>query len=591
MTSDTVQQIKDRLSIVDVVSQYVKLERAGSTLRARCPFHAEKTPSFFVSPERGTYHCFGCNVGGDIFSFVEQIEGLDFKGALKILAEKAGVEIVYLGKGESQAGRDERDRLFTLMEVATIWYASKLDDAAKKYLHERGVKDATIHAFRLGLAGSEWSNLCDYLKSKSAQGARLPAGQGPASDGKFTDKEMLDAGVAKKNERGTLTDKFRNRIMFPIADSAGRVVAFSGRSFGEHASPEAPKYLNSPETPLYRKSRILYGFDKAKMHIRKANCAVLVEGQMDLIMSHQAGWTNAVAVSGTAFTEEHASLIRRMTDNLVLALDADQAGIKAAGRAARVALHGGLNVKIAQLPEGWDPADLIAKKGADAWRGTIREAKDIITFLLDVLEHHAPQQDKFRRAVETVVLPFLSDVGSPIAKEQYVRQIAQRLGVSEASVVEALTRLPIEPMQTPSSPDAMPVKPGAQGLERIQHAYAFFLLQRTLNKPDIDLKKYERELEEAVGKKALQELEALGGAEKEVLRFSAERLYGTSKHVARDAHELVRIVHEERLRRELADVAKEQKKAQRAGGKAELVKLEQRSKLLIAEIARLHQEV
>ena len=224
--SDTVQQIKDRLSIVDVVSQYVKLERSGTSLRARCPFHAERTPSFFVSPERGTYHCFGCNVGGDIFSFVQEIEGLDFKGALKVLAEKAGVKIVYersRGGGAGKEEKDERDRLFELLETATIFYSSRLNDAAKQYLKERGISGASAKEFRLGLAGEGWNDLIDYLKGK-----------------KFSEKEMLEAGAARHSDRGGVSDKFRNRIMFPIADSAGRVVGFSGRIFGENASPEAP---------------------------------------------------------------------------------------------------------------------------------------------------------------------------------------------------------------------------------------------------------------------------------------------------------------------------------------------------------------
>src|SRR3989344_5146981 len=362
--ADTVQQIKDRLSIVDVISQYVKLERSGQNFRARCPFHAERTPSFFVSPERGTFHCFGCNVGGDIFSFVEQIEGLDFKGALKVLAEKAGVPLVY----ERAEKKDERDRLFELLETATIFYSSRLSEPAKKYLKERGLNDEMMRLFRLGFAGDAWGEASEYLREK-----------------KFTDKEIIDAGLAKKGDRG-LIDKFRNRIMFPIADPAGRIVGFSGRIFGEKASPDAPKYLNSPETSLFRKSRILYGFDKAKQAMRKHSCAVLVEGQMDLLASHQAGWANTVAVSGTAFTPEHGALIRRMTDNLVIALDPDEAGFKAAARAARAALQGGLNVKVAQPPEGLDPADLILKEGADAWRQAIRNSKDIVTFLLDVLE-------------------------------------------------------------------------------------------------------------------------------------------------------------------------------------------------------------
>jgi DNA primase len=220
------------------------------------------------------------------------------------------------------------------------------------------------------------------------------------------------------------------------------VVAFSGRSFGPDASPEAPKYLNSPETILYHKSRILYGFDRAKLSMRKHNFAVLVEGQMDLLASHQAGWGNTVAVSGTAFTPEHAQLLRRMTDNLVLALDADAAGIKAAGKAARAALHAGLNVKVARLPMDQDPADFIQKRGAEEWRAAIRDSKDIITFLLDVLQEHAPQPDRFRRTVESIVLPYLLEVGSPIAREQYVREIARRLDVSESAVEAAVAKLP-----------------------------------------------------------------------------------------------------------------------------------------------------
>ncbi len=483
MAGDTVQQIKDKLSIVDVVSQYVKLERAGGSLRARCPFHAERTPSFFVSPDRGTYHCFGCSVGGDIFSFVQQIEGLDFKGALKILAEKAGVPLTY----ERPEKRDQRERLFELMEAATIFYTSRLTDEAKKYLTERGLEDGTIQAFRLGWAGDAWSDASEYLKKKG-----------------FTDAELIDAGLGKKSERGTLTDKFRNRIMFPIADSAGRIVGFSGRIFGDKASPEAPKYLNSPETPLFHKSRILYGFDRAKQGIRKHNFAVLVEGQMDLLASHQAGWVNTVAVSGTAFTPEHAALVKRMTENLVIALDADQAGIKAAGRAARAALQGGLNVKVAQLPSGTDPADLIQKLGVDAWRAAIRDSKDIITFLLDVLKEHAKNDDTFRRGVETVVLPFLSDVQSPIAREQYMREIAKRLGVSEGAVSEAYGHVPKVPQtERVSTSDAArhpkeSADPGAVA-DRVRQAYALLIWQRSLPKRMIDLEQYEKDLLDAIG--------------------------------------------------------------------------------------------
>lgn len=590
--ADTVQQIKDRLSIVDVVSQYVKLDRAGASLRARCPFHAERTPSFHVSPDRGTYHCFGCNVGGDIFSFVEAIEGLDFKGALKVLAERAGVELVYERGGKEK--KDDRERLFELLEAATIFYTSRLSDAAKKYLKERGLTDATIQAFRLGLAGDSWSEASEHLRTK-----------------KFSDKEILDAGLAKKNERGSLTDKFRNRIIFPISDSAGRVVGFSGRIFGEAASPDAPKYLNSPETPLFHKSRVLYGFDKAKLAIRKLNCAVLVEGQMDLLASHQAGWGNTVAVSGTAFTPEHAALVKRMTENIVLALDADEAGIKAAGRAARTALQGGLNVKVAQLPAGQDPADLIQKGGADEWKKAIRDSKDIIAFLLDVLEEHMPQKDRFRRAVETIVLPFLSDMQSPIAREQHVHEIARRLGVSEAAVSEALAKLPV----SPSASDRLS-RDGSQGgptavsdsqpttnitrktsprdtraSDRAKQAFSILLWQQSLAKPSLDVAGYARDLEAAVGSGAFATLATLPEGEREALRFSAEKLHGKSTNPERETKALLLVILKELLAAELDDATMALKKAENGKDEDEIDRLMGVCKLLTTRIALLHENV
>lgn len=569
MSNDTVQKIKDKLSIVDVVGQYVKLERAGTSLRARCPFHAERTPSFHVSPERGTYHCFGCGVGGDIFTFVQEIDGLDFKGALKVLAEKAGVPLVF----EKPEKRDERDRLFELLEVATIFFANKMNDAAKKYLAERGMKEDTIQLFRLGWAGNSWSELCEYLKSKG-----------------YSEKEIELAGVGKKTERG-MNDKFRNRIMFPIGDSAGRIIGFSGRSFGTDASPEAPKYLNSPETPLFHKSRILYGFDKAKMAIRKVSCAILVEGQMDLLASHQAGWANTLAVSGTAFTQEHASLIKRVTDNLVLALDADEAGIKAAGKAARAALQGGLNVKVAKLPTGLDPADLILKD-PEEWRAAVRDSKDIITFLLDVLEEHAKQPDRFRRNVEAVVLPFISDVQSPIEREQYLQQIAKRLGVSVEAVTDAYKKVPHVPLLKQTQPSAVraatPISPKA---DRARQAYAFLLWQKSLPRTAIKVDVFAAELERIVGSDVFAALAALPDNDRESMRFGAELLHGGGANMEHEAEQLLSVMRKEGLALKLYQATVALKDAEAEGNEAEMARLMDETKLLTAQIAQQHKSV
>lgn len=579
--ADNVQQVKDRLSIVEVVGQYVKLERAGTSMRARCPFHAEKTPSFHVSAERGTYHCFGCGVGGDIFSFVEAMEGLDFKGALKVLAERAGVKLVYTKGGTEE--KDGKDRLFELLEVATIYYAGKLDEDAKEYLKKRGLEESTITAFRLGLAGDGWTDASDYFRTKSAGG-------GSSSGGKFTDREIESAGLGVKGDR-SLRDKFRNRIMFPIADSAGRVIGFSGRTFGEKASPDAPKYLNSPETPLFHKSRILYGFDRAKVHIRKHNFAILVEGQMDLILSHQAGWPNTVAVSGTAFTPEHSQLIKRMTENLVLALDADEAGIKAAGRAARAALQGGLNVKVARLPAGKDPADLILED-VEAWRAAIRDSKDIITFLLDVLESHAKSPDIFRRSVELVVLPFLADVQSPIAREQYIREIAQRLKVSESAVAEAFEKTPRQggsPARAVERVADAPKKPTVQdSRERTRHAYSILISQESQQKPAIDVKKYREDLIEALGQETFDRFANLPPTEQEAMRFSAELLSAAGGgSIVKEAEMVLAILRADRLASEHKAVSEALQKAEAAGDEAEVERLMKQSQLYTQQIAKL----
>ena len=568
--SDTVQQIKDRLSITDVVGQYVKLERAGASLRARCPFHAEKSPSFFVSPERGTYHCFGCGVGGDIFSFVETVEGIDFKGALKILAEKADVTIEYHSGAKEKT--DERDRLFSVMEVATLFYQHQLDHTANKYLHDRGIIDATIASFRLGYAGNEWDVLSTHLRTK-----------------KYTDQEIIDAGLAKKNERGGLVDKFRNRIMFPISDTAGRVVAFSGRTFGANASPEAPKYLNSPETPLFHKSRILYGFDKAKLSMRTLNCAILVEGQMDLLASHQAGWDNTIAVSGTAFTNEHASIVKRITDNIIIALDGDEAGIKATARAARAALQTQLNVKVAQLPQGLDPADVIQKEGAEAWRNAIRNAKDIITFLLDVSQAHAKSPDIFRRTVEVAVLPFVVDVASPIAQEQYLREIGARLGVSESAVAASLDRVPRTPTPREHSSESVSTSPThTQTVDRAKHALALLLWQESLPHPLFDVARFAQECEDGMGSTQWTTLRTVSPEEKERLRFEGERLYGKSSGIEKEAKLIVHLLLEERLAGELTESTALLRSAETKGDDLEIERLTAHAGVLTTSIAQLH---
>ncbi|OHA86334.1 MAG: DNA primase, partial [Candidatus Zambryskibacteria bacterium GWB1_40_5] len=280
--SSSVDQIKSKIDIVSLISSYIKLEKAGTNYKGRCPFHNEKTPSFFVSPDRGSYYCFGCQAKGDIFTFVQEFEGLDFIGSLKVLADQAGVVLESYNVGE----KTEKQRLHSVLEQAVFFYQKKFSDnkEAQDYLKNRGVSEKTIKDFRIGFAPADWRELFDYLSGRE-----------------IGEKDMLAVGLIKQKE-GTTSyyDTFRGRIMFPINDSSGRPVGFSGRILV--SDDKSPKYLNSPETVLFNKSEILFGLDKAKKDIRLRDYSILVEGQMDLIMLHQIGMTNAVASSGTALT-------------------------------------------------------------------------------------------------------------------------------------------------------------------------------------------------------------------------------------------------------------------------------------------------
>ena len=427
MATDTVAQIKERLTVQDIIAPYVKLRRAGRSLVGLCPFHKEKTPSFHVSLERGSWHCFGCGLDGDGFSFIEKVEGVDFKGALKILAEKAGVQITTIyGSGNREAA-SKKERLRALIGRAGEWYASKLAGSpAEAYAKSRDLTSDTIQAWRIGFAPEAWRALLEALTSEG-----------------FTIEELLAAGLVKETDGkpGTYYDRFRNRLMFPIRDSAGRVVAFTGRAL---AKDDLAKYLNSPETELYHKSEILFGMDKAKDAIRVRKFTMLVEGQTDVILAHQAGFQNAVALSGTALTERHLALMKRYSENLMLVLDADPAGLKATARSAALALHAGLRVKAARLPKGKDPAELISEDPKE-FKKRITDAKPIVDFFLAELAQQESDPHRLLRVAESIVLPLISAMSSPMEREHFMQSTARALGLSSEAVQESIKRLPKSP--------------------------------------------------------------------------------------------------------------------------------------------------
>ena len=354
--STPVEQIKERLGIADVVGSYIKLDRSGSSLKGKCPFHNEKTPSFFVSPARNSYYCFGCQAKGDIFTFVQEFEGLDFIGALRVLAQRANVTLTKI----DPKVRSEYARLYLCLEKATRFYEQKLQDTpeAKTYLDGRGLLPETIKTWRIGFAPNDWRQLFDHLQKEG-----------------FTPDEMGKVGLIKRSEqdRSRFYDAFRGRVMFPIRDSASRVIAFSARILPSLDDGKTGKYINSPETILFSKSHTLYGFDRAKLVIRQKDATILVEGQMDLLMAHQAGFENTVASSGTALTEEQLIRLKRLSENLLISFDSDSAGVRASERAIRLALALGMNVKVIAIEKGKDPAELI-QKDPPAWERAVSGA-------------------------------------------------------------------------------------------------------------------------------------------------------------------------------------------------------------------------
>ena len=412
MERSDVDRIKDRLSIVDVVSPYVDLKPAGSRMKGLSPFTKEKTPSFFVSPEQGYYHCFSTDQGGDIFTFIQTIEGLDFPGALKLLAEKAGVEL----SGNTQQNREysqKKQKLYEVLERATEFFEERYKEATKAqhFVAKRGIEKKIAQSYRIGYAPDNWRDLHQTLQKD------------------FSDEILLEAGLIKNKEgsRGSSTyDVFRDRVVFPIRDIAGRVVGFSGRRLdGEKMA----KYLNTPETDIFKKSHVLYGLYEGRQKIRELDFAILVEGQIDLVLSHQIGFANTVASSGTAFTSYHLELINRYSNNLILAFDSDQAGIKAMIKVAEQAYISEMQVKTVIIPDDSDPADIISQD-KNRWREVIKHATSVPAHLAQTFKDKARNETNYLNSVTKVIIPLIRLIKSPVIQDSELQKVSEISGIS-----------------------------------------------------------------------------------------------------------------------------------------------------------------
>ena len=421
MQENLAEKIKQRIDLVEFVRQYVPhLKKAGKTWKACCPFHKEKTPSFTVSSEKGLYYCFGCQEGGDIFDFLMKMENLSFNEAVRKLADIAGVE--YRPQGGFSAAEQQRINARKTLDWAKGFYHKNLMSAggefARNYVKSRGLTKETVQKFELGFAKNDAVGLC---KAAQANG--------------YTAQQLKDVGLCVQTAYGA-RDYFRGRLIFPIINQRGETVGFGGRILADGE----PKYLNSPETLLFSKSHVLFGLNFAGPAIRKAGRAVLLEGYMDVIACHQAGFENTVAPLGTSLTAEHAKLLKRYTDNAVVLFDPDAAGIKAALRGALVLIEQGLFVKVASLSDGLDPDEYIAKYGKEKFEEVLDSAQDLIAFhtRLQLDLYPRPLDPQAKTAVVSELTETLLKQPDPIVRREWAKYVAEQTGVDEELVLERL---------------------------------------------------------------------------------------------------------------------------------------------------------
>jgi len=462
-----IDEVKQRLDIVQVVSEYVKLQKSGKNYKSACPFHSEKNPSFFVFPDRQSWHCFGaCGTGGDIFSFVMKKEDVDFPQALRLLANKAGVPLDDQTSSQRQSQNKEREILFEINEAAAGYYHHLLLNAssakaARNYIGGRGLSNETIKDFQIGFAPEGWETIKQYLKNKG-----------------YEEKELLAAGLLVQREDGSNYDRFRNRLMFPIRNIQGQVTGFGGRALDD----SLPKYLNSPQTLVFDKSGSLYGIDRAKTTIRQNNQAVIVEGYIDVLIAQQYGYGNVIASMGTAMTDKQLTILKSLTRNLILALDADAAGEEAVSRSGEMvdkmlpvppSFYGWVKyedahkaeVRIMILPSGKDPDEVII---ADTkhWQKMITDAKPMVDF---IFESAAAKIDttsaRDKSTIVEKLLPLLNEMKDPIRQAHYLERLARLLKVDEHFLSDTMRKFkaldkkrrwtagtrPLAPVSTPIS--------------------------------------------------------------------------------------------------------------------------------------------
>lgn len=462
---DAVSEVKAKLSIEDVISEYVQLKRAGRNLKGLSPFSNEKTPSFMVSPEKQIWHDFSSGKGGDMFSFIQEVEGLDFKASLELLARKAGVDLEQF-RSNVKSNAKEKERLYNALDLSAKFYQAQLKNNTKALeylLKKRAFTKETVLLFKLGYSPNTGDALYKFLKSKN-----------------FSDDDMTRAGLVTKRYRGP-GDMFRGRIMVPLSDAQGRVVGFTARLLND--DPDAPKYINTPATLLYDKGRQVYGLHLAKDSIRKMGFAVVVEGNLDVIASHQADVKNVVAAAGTALTENHLKDLGRFAGDIRFAFDSDRAGINATERAIPLAQKVGVNVSIITIPDGKDPDELV-RKDPKLWQQAIDKHQYSVDWLIERYQGLLDMESgKGKREFTDVVLQVIRGLSDHVEQDHYAGELAKIIGVSKQAVSAKLKEQPKGALKRLKKPAAAPEPESKEVIEQRkaeQHFLALILMQPSL---------------------------------------------------------------------------------------------------------------
>lgn len=407
---DIIEDIRNRTDLVDVISDYVLLKKSGENYKALCPFHVEKTPSFIVNPRKGIFHCFGCGIGGNVYSFLMKVEKMDFVDAVKHLASRCGITIPEI---QSSNQIQQRELLYKINELASDFYEQQLfsqeGEKALDYLKKRKFNIEIIKKFKLGYAPDSWDRLLNFLISKD-----------------YSKEKIQEVGLILPRQGGGYYDRFRHRIIFPIINPFNKIVGFGGRVLDD----SLPKYINTPETPIYYKGKILYGLNFAKESIRKANSAIIVEGYTDVILLHQAGFENVVATSGTAFTQDQVRLLKRYCEQVFILFDPDTAGIQATLRGLELLMEHEMSIKVVSLPSNVDPADFLTQFGIQEFSKSLQDAQDLLDYCFNQYIANVNTTSGKIKAIEDII-PTISKISNPIQRQDFIKRVAEALDIDE----------------------------------------------------------------------------------------------------------------------------------------------------------------